>query len=337
MEDDIPVFLRIVAAVVAVMFASQAFAVGFQYLSIPDDAGRPIEIGIWYPSRSTTASTTIGMVAQSVALNGDIDGSGLPTVIFSHGGAGWFGDRFDMALAFAQQGFVAVSLTHPGDNYRDSNDRILRQMTSRPVITSQVLDYVLETWSDREHLDKSEVGFYGFSAGGFTGLIELGGVPNWTLFSQHCAADPTEPICKEGAATFFSSPKAAAMPTSIWHHDPRIKAAVLASPGFSFTFDPTSLEAIKTPVELWGGSNDEFVPYASNVSYLKDHMPNVLQTHEVENAKHYAFLRPCSTASKAKTPDYCTDLPEFDRVAFQQSFNREMLQFFQSELGRKAP
>ncbi|NTG20658.1 dienelactone hydrolase [Agrobacterium rhizogenes] len=332
-----PAFLRILLAVVAAMVASPAFAVGFQYLSIPDDTGRPIEIGIWYPSKSTPASITVGMVTQNAALNGEVDGSGLPMVIFAHGSAGWFGDRSDTALLFAQQGIVAVSLTYPGDNHKDSSDRAIRQLTNRPVVTTQVIDYVLDTWSGREHLDKSAVGFYGFSAGGFTGLVELGGVPNWTLFSQHCAADPTEPVCKQGGAQFLSSSKAAAMPSSIWHHDSRIKAAVLASPGFGFAFDPVSLRDITTPVELWGGSNDQFVPFASNVTYLKDHMPDVVQTHEVENAKHYSFLRPCSPDVKAKNPEICSDLPGFDRAAFQETLNRELVRFFQSELIKNVP
>jgi predicted dienelactone hydrolase len=190
---------------VVVMLASPAFAVGFQYLSILDDTGRPIEIGIWYPSKSAAAAVTVGMVAQNVALNGEIDGSGLPTVIFSHGNVGWFGDRSDMALAFAQQGIVAVSLTYPGDNYKDSSDKVRRQLTSRPVVTSQVIDYVLNTWSGRDHLDKAEVGFYGFSAGGFTGLVELGGVPNWTQNDSRCIGFEAVPSHKRVAAIGFRS------------------------------------------------------------------------------------------------------------------------------------
>jgi predicted dienelactone hydrolase len=242
-----------------------------------------------------------------------------------------------MALAFAQQGIVAVSLTYPGDNYKDSSDKVRRQLTSRPLVTSQVIDYVLNTWSGRDHLDKAEVGFYGFSAGGFTGLVELGGVPNWTLFVQHCAAFPTEMICKQGGAAFLSSPQAAAIPPSAWHHDQRIKAAVLVSPGYGFTFDPASLQAIKAPVELWGGSDDDHVPFASNVTYLRDHMPDVVQTHEVANAKHYSFLRPCSLAMTAKNPEICADLPGFDRAAFQEQLGRDAIQFFRSELARRVP
>lgn len=333
-----PAGLGTLMALLAILFASPAFAVGFQYLSIPDDTGRPIEIGIWYPSRSDVAPTTVGMVAQNVALDGDVEGNGLPVVIFSHGNAGWFGDRSDMALLFAEQGIVAVSLTYPGDNYRDHSDRLRRLLTSRPVVTSQVIDYVLNRWNGRDHLDPSKIGFYGFSAGAFTGLVELGGVPDWSLFAAHCAAHPSEMVCTLGSgAAFLSSPQAAAIPSSDWHHDPRIKAAVLAAPAYGFAFAPASLQAITIPVELWGGSDDANVPFASNVPYLAEHLPNVVQMHEVANAKHYSFLKPCSASLAAKNPETCSDLPGFDRAAFQADFNREVLRFFQSELAKKAP
>lgn len=328
--------LRTTVALLVTLLASPAFAVGFQYLSIPDDTGRPIEIGIWYPSRSDVAPTTIGMVSQNVALGGEVDGHGLPMVIFSHGNSGWFGDRSDAALLFAQAGVVAVSLTYPGDNYKDHSDRLRRQLTSRPIVTSQVIDYVLDGWDGRDHLDGSKVGFYGFSAGGFTGLVLLGGVPDWSLFARHCAAHPSEIVCKLGGPTSLSSPQAAAVPSWTWHHDPRIKAAVLVAPAYGFAFEPASLQAITAAVELWGGSDDENVPFASNVPYLEEHLPNVTRTHEVANAKHYSFLKPCSTALMAKNLETCSDLPGFDRTAFQAEFNRELLRFFQSELTKKA-
>jgi predicted dienelactone hydrolase len=328
--------LRISAVIVFIAFTSPANAIGFHYLSIPDDARRPIEIGIWYPSKSAEAETTIGMINQSVAIDGAVDGNRLPVVIFSHGNAGWYGDRSDTTALLAEHGIVAVSLTYPGDNYKDSSDRIKRWLISRPFVTSQVLDYVLNVWSGHDQLDKDAVGFYGFSAGAYTGLVELGGQPDWTLFAQHCANHVEEMICTMGGTAYLSGPQAAALPASTWHHDPRIKAAALVAPAFGFAFDPTSLKGISTPVELWGGSEDANVAFASTVPYLKEHMPNISAVHEVANAKHYSFLRPCSEALKAKNLETCSDLPGFDRAAFQEMLNQDLLQFFKSKLSTDA-
>ncbi|WP_337268630.1 alpha/beta hydrolase family protein [Oryzifoliimicrobium ureilyticus] len=329
-------FLRAIAVFLVMASASPAWSIGFQYFSLPDDNGRPIEVGIWYPSASQEKQTTVGMISQTVALDGAVEGSGLPTVIFSHGNGGWYGDRSDSATLLAQHGFVAVSLTYPGDNYKDRSDGVRRQMTSRPIVTSQVLDYMLTSWSGRGHLDQSKIGFYGFSAGGYTGLLELGGVPDWTVFAEHCAEYQSEMTCSVGGANHLSSAQTATLTSSTWHHDPRIKAAVLVSPGYGFAFDPKSLRTIGVPIELWGGSLDENVPFASNVAYLKNYLPNVVAVHDVPNARHYSFLKPCSEALKAKSMETCSDAPGFDRAAFQRSLNEDLLAFFQKELLVKA-
>jgi predicted dienelactone hydrolase len=324
--------LRFLAVSLSIFIAESAGAVGFQYLSIPDDIGRSIELGIWYPSNSVTGPTTLGHVAQTVAINGEIAGAHLPTIIFSHGSAGSFSDRSDSALALANAGFVAVSLTYPGDNYKDSGDKVVQILRNRPRQTSQVLDYLMQTWPGHEHLEQSEVGFYGFSAGGFTGLVAIGGIPDWKLFPAHCATAPSEGVCQQGSAAVLSRPQIAALPESEWHHDGRIKAAVLASPGWAFSFDPASLGKIEIPVELWGGSEDHVVPFESNVGYLQHYLPHVIAVHDVKDARHYSFLRPCSEALRTLNPELCSDQPGFDRAAFQKSLNQELVRFFRSEL-----
>lgn len=326
------IFLRMMATIFIMALPFPAFAIGFQFLSVPDEMGRPIEIGIWYPSHSHSAVISVGSVTQEVALGGEIIGANLPVVIFSHGSAGWFGDRVDTATALARAGFVAVALTYPGDNYKDSSDKAGRQMTGRPRVTSQVLDYVLDEWIGRDHVDKSKIGFYGFSAGGFTGLVAIGGIPDWAIFASHCKTNPNEGVCTQGVASFLSSSQAAAIPASTWHHDGRIKAAALASPGFSFAFDPLSLSKVSIPVKLWGGDKDVVVPFESNVAYLSQFLPNVIGVEKIKNAQHNSFLRPCSEALKTKNPVVCSDLPGFDRKAFQEALDRSLLSFFRTHL-----
>jgi hypothetical protein len=46
-------------------------------------------------------------------------------------------------------------------------------------------------------------------------------------------------------------------------HDPKIKAAVIAAPGFGFSFAPDGLCELTTPVQLWSGEADIDVPYAT--------------------------------------------------------------------------
>lgn len=307
-------------------------AVGFQYRSFPDGGGRMIELGIWYPSRATVASTTLGNVVQSVAVDGEIAGEHLPIVVFSHGSAGWFGDRSDTAHTLAEAGFVAVAITHPGDNYKDSGDNVVQILLNRPRHISDTLDYLTKFWPERAHLDKARIGFYGFSAGGFTGLVVVGGTPDWTLFPVHCAKNPSEGVCRQGSAAALSRPEFGARPASDWRHDSRIKAAVLAAPGWAFAFDPISLSKLDIPIALWGGSEDRVIPFESNVGYLQHHLPSGTEAHNIKHAGHYSFLRPCSEAARARNPDICTDRPGFDRAVFQAHLNRELVRFFLAAL-----
>jgi predicted dienelactone hydrolase len=323
----------VLTIMLSLVVSSSAGAVGFQYFSVPDDTGRPIELGVWYPSNSVPAPTTLGKVSQSVAVNGGIVGDHLPMVIFSHGSAGWFGDRSDSALALADAGFVAVSLTHPGDNYKDSHDKVVQILLNRPRDVSSVLNYMTQSWSGHDHLDESKIGFYGFSAGGFTGLVVIGGVPDWKLLPTHCAKDPLEGVCQQGSAAVLSRPQVASRPASEWQHDARIKVAVIVSPGWAFSFDPVSLGKIKIPVELWGGSEDRVIPFESNIGYLQQYLPHVTAVHNVKGAGHYSFLRPCSEAVRMKHLDICVDQPGFDRTVFQGQLNRELVKFFRSTLG----
>lgn len=323
---------RLLAIVLIVAVRDPASAAGFQFMSIPDDGGRPIELGIWYPSNAGMVPTTLGNVAQTVAVDGNIEGRHLPVVILSHGSAGWFGDRSDTALALAEAGFVAVALTHPGDNYKDSGDKIVQILLNRPRQISDVLDYVTRDWPGHARLDEARIGFYGFSAGGFTGLVASGGTPDWRLFPIHCAAFPAEGVCRQGSAAVLSLPQVASRPAADWHHDNRIKAAALASPSWAFAFDPASLGRIEIPVALWGGSEDHVIPFDSNVGYLRRHLAHVATVHDVEGAGHYSFLRPCGETARRQNPEICSDRPGFDRAAFQATFNRELVSFFQAAL-----
>ena len=53
----------------------------------------------------------------------------------------------------------------------------------------------------------------------------------------------------------------------------------------------------------------------------------------VAGADHYDFLAPCSDALRKAAPEICVSAPGFDRIAFHQTFDREVVRFFQKTLG----
>ncbi len=98
-----------VSAVIVVMFAkASAGTVGFQQVTVPDPEGKPLAVGIWYPSVGQASSQPLGPFSQTVAVDSEVSGNRLPLVLISHGTGGSLASHYDTALALVQAGFVVV-------------------------------------------------------------------------------------------------------------------------------------------------------------------------------------------------------------------------------------
>src|SRR5215469_16878597 len=244
--------------------------VGFQQLSVPDPAGKTLSAAVWFPSIGKPVSVSVGPFQQMVVPDGAVSGTKLPVVLISHGTAGPEGSHYDTVMALAANGFVVVALTHTGDNYRDqSYTGSQKNLSDRPRQVSVVLSYMLTTWTQHDRLDPARVGMFGVSLGGFTTLVEIGGIPDLSRTRELCTKRPTAPEC-----LFIKQrngdPLAPVTSTPIWTHDQRVKAAVLAAPAVSYLFGgPGSLKNVKVQVQLWRASNDEEVPDAWDTAVFR--------------------------------------------------------------------
>jgi predicted dienelactone hydrolase len=52
----------------------------------------------------------------------------------------------------------------------------------------------------------------------------------------------------------------------------------------------------------------------------------------VANAGHYDFLPPCDARLSQRMPDLCNSEPSFDRAAFHEQFNADVVRFFAASL-----
>ena len=119
---------RLVVALATVMITlagTCVHAAGFQRGVAADPEGKPLEIGIWYPSAAAVQPVVMGPTTMSVAVNASAQGEALPLVVISHGYASSSLGHFDTAIALADAGFVVVALTHAGDNYADQSRSVL--------------------------------------------------------------------------------------------------------------------------------------------------------------------------------------------------------------------
>jgi predicted dienelactone hydrolase len=327
------VSLFVVALLCCVCCATSASAsVGFQETTIPDPHGRPIAVGIWYPSSAKASPHPLGLLSQNVAADGDVDGEKLPLVLISHGAYGSLASHYDTAIALAQAGFVVAALTHTGDNSNDQSylgNQI--DLIDRPRQVKLLLDWMLASWPEQDQLDQRRVGIFGFSLGGFTSLVEIGGTPELKRMALLCSTHPGAPECAFIKQThgdqLDSNP---ARPE--WVHDARVRAAVIAAPAVSFLFGPGDLKHVTIPIQLWRAEDDSQSPDATNSGIVRNELPVHPEEHIVPGQDHYVFLAPCSAALAVAVPDICHDTVNFDRAAFHRTFDQAVVSFFEKEL-----
>ncbi len=306
--------------------ASPAGAAGIQLLEAdPGLAG-----AIWYPCAAEPTRVPLGKLTMDFidTLQGvkdcPVTGTKLPLIIVAHGRGGWFGGHDDVAQALADNGFIVAAVNYPGDNGADrSQSESLSIIAVRPAVTIRLLDFLLSEWRDRAAIDPAKVGFFGFSAGAYTGLILAGAIPDFGKIAPNCPRQDKSPACEQ-----FRSGN---VPSSV-PHEPRIRASVLADTALNFLFTPEGLAPIQIPLLIWrselGGGGVDPKTSALTASSLPG-KPEV----RVVPAGHFAFLSPCTPQFAANLPRFCTDPPGFDRTAFHQEFDARIVSFFREHLG----
>jgi predicted dienelactone hydrolase len=300
-------------------------AAGIQLL----DSDPSLMGAIWYPCAREPKDVPLGrLTVQAIdTLTGvqdcPVTAAKRPLIIFSHGRGGYFGANHDTAEALADAGFVVAAINHPGDNGNDSSKRnTLSVLASRPVDIIRLLNFMLHDWKDKAVVDPARIGFFGFSNGGYTGLVLIGVTPDFNRVAELCKE-------KAGDCEQLHNGEAAPIPP----HDARIRAAVIVDPAPS-SFTQDNLAAINVPLQYWrserGGPG---VGDGSGDARIANGLPGQPDIH-VLPAGHFTFMAPCSPQLAAAIPRICTDDPPgFDRAAFHRNFNADVIRFFRAQLG----
>ena len=306
-----------------------AHAAGLAFIEVPADKDGPALRGaVWSPCSTPPGRIDLAPLVLQGTRDCPIAGQGLPLVVVSHGAGGSALGHHDTAAALADAGYVVAAISHSGDNFQDlSRHGHLSAFATRPVDMRRLTDYMLGTWAGRAQIDAAKVGFFGFSRGGYTGLVAVGAVPDWTSRPDLCPPANTLPLCGEIRRNELPAPVPG---------DPRIRAAVIVDPLSAFS--ARSLQRVGVPVQLWasalGGDGVTF----QSVQAVRQGLPRAPDWHVAAEAGHFAFLAPCSPALATAAPDICNDGPGFDRVAFHRDFNARVLAFFQQHIPMaKAP
>lgn len=308
--------LSLLVVLVLSSVTGAAGTVGFQRVSVPDSDDKPREVGIWYPSDAPASAQLLGPHRQTVAPDGGLVGNQLPLIVVLHGVQGSFENHYDTALALAEAGFVVAAVAQSQEI----------RLVERPRHVARVLDYMLAAWPYQGRVDPTRIGIFGYSVGGFTALVTIGGVPDLSRITPYCAEYPDR-VCgmlKERNVDTTT-------PASAWVRDGRIKAAVVAAPTLGFTFGKDALAPIKVPMQLWRAGNDDITPHPRHAEAIYTALPTRPEYIVIPGAGHFAFLT-CSAEMVKRAPVICQDAPDFDRQAFHRAFNGAVVDFFKKQL-----
>jgi predicted dienelactone hydrolase len=309
-----------------------------------------LRITIWYPAVSKATETPLDIgppgrpffTTGSAAPNADFeDARPRPVVLLSHGFGGtarimaWFG------TALARHGYVVIAVDHPGNNGRDPmtvGGAVLSW--ERPGDLATALDTVKHDPLIGAHLDLNRLGAAGFSAGGFTTLVEAGARVDFDRFLRFCDAHPDDGVCapqkefqfsRSDAEAFFAQPAGAA---ELAHAKddlsiPGVKAAFAMAPAIVQSLDPESLKRMRLPVRILLGDADKVAPPATNGEVAAPLIPGAKLT-VLPRVGHYDFLAECTPAGDAAVPVCPTDAP---RAATHKAAIDEALALFRATLG----
>ena len=308
---------------IAIMSAPAA-AAGLKLLEVPADASGPaITVAVWYPSGDATSLVTFGPFAIRGATDGAVSGRALPLVVLSHGRGGSFIVHHDTAEQLADAGFIVAALNHPGDTARDKGRTDeLSVLIERPLDVKRVIDYMTGPAPLAPAIDPNRVGFYGFSRGGYTGLVAIGANPDFALGLPLCAGRQDK-VCDQIRAREF--------PTEQLTHDPRIKAAAIADP-LAIFFTAESLAGVTIPVQLWGSETGGDGVEPKSVEAIDTALKAPHTFTRIEHTQHFSFLAVCPPSIEAHEPVICKDPPGLDRAQFHRRLNEALTTFFRAHL-----
>jgi predicted dienelactone hydrolase len=295
----------------------------------------------FYPAAARTQAIAIGPFEVEAAKSVPIAGDRYPLVMLSHGSLGSMWGHHDLATDLARQGYVVVSVTHPGDNFEDAG-RVgtTAALYGRPVQISAALTAALRDPVLAAHVDPAKVGFLGFSAGGATGLLLAGGTPDLTRLQTYCADQPGRPAVCEAGGIIRADPLAPALATAVPPApaaDDRIRSLVLMAP-LSVLFPPDSLAGIDRPILVFAGDRDEELSLDANARALVRDMPGRAALTVLPEVGHATFLAPCTAGLQEAMPALCVDRPGIDRAGLHRRMARDIAAFFARTLaGPSAP
>jgi len=263
-----------------------------------------------------------------VAHEAPVAAGNFGVIVVSHGAGGMALLHRDLAMALASQGYVVAAPTHPRGKGNDISG--VGVWVGRPKQVSRVIDTVLGDGTLGSHIERERIGVVGHSNGGYTALAVAGAQPSRSAEAAHCREHPDDAkFCGYGgtAAREAAREVSANLPEL---RDPRVRSIVLMAPNAA-RFTDDALAKVTVPVLVYGAEKDDLTRVRYHAERLVRALPQV-ECVVVKGAGHFSFVASFPTALTIVAGDGARDPEGFDRDAFHEVMNRDIVGFFNRTL-----
>lgn len=313
--------------------AEETYRVGLRTLGfwLPDDGVR-LDVNVWYPTNWTPRELRFPPWRVEAARNSDAVAGRFPLIVLSHPSAGTRFSYHDTAAWLAEHGFVVAAPTHARDCMRNMDQlHTWQQFAGRLKEVSTLIDQLLRHEKLGKSIDPERIGFLGFGAGGTTGLLLGGALPDCERLDVHCAAaGPQDPYCNNWARRQLVK-LCNKLPLTVSPADTRIKVVAAVNPTHLMLFD-AGLRWFYPRLLLVSAAQD-----GDSDSRLTEDLARRLAKRtrflRLPEADGGALLAPCPPSLAEELPELCLSVTPQERVRQQELLRQELLAFFLQWLG----
>lgn len=319
--------------------AQAAYQPGFKTVGIWNPAKNArLDLAVWYPSTSSSFQVDYGDWSFSAARGRPPVEGMHPLILLSHDSAGSRFSLHQLAGTLARNGFVAVALTHPGDNIDDMQTLFTpEQATARAKQLTQTIDIVLSDPETATLIDPDRIGVLGVGPGGTAALLLAGARLDPIGWTGYCNGkqDSADPYCAPWAKQRMDTTVGASPQKPITYRDRRIRVAAAVAPAYPMLFTRPSLSRIRIPLLLVRAERDQLYTL-QHAERLLGSFPQPPQLVMLPDADAATLMSPCGGNLLQTIPEMCQVDPS-RRNAVQEKMATDSVAFFLKYLGSPNP
>ena len=263
---------------------------------------------VMYPALSPEKTEALGPYRLDVSADAPVADGTFSLVLISHGSGGSPILYRLLARHLARNGFIVGMPEHPCNNRLDNSlEGTVEILIARPRHLHNAAVWFYGNPEFTERLKPDTLHVAGHSLGGYTALALAGGVP--TPFPEKVSELSLETLDVQ--------------------KDSRVKSLVLLAPATVWFRGKKALQDVHAPILMFFGDQDEETPYAEHGRPLLEGLPKDTDIccRIVKNGGHFSFLGPYPETMAKPSFLPSQDPPGFDRAAFHDRLNAEVLEF----------